>query len=267
MHFVHVSFFKGSQRVARTVQYLSHREEQLPGGAKREIFGIGERYRGLRGDERSLVRLLKEDGARLRQPRYYRWRLTVPDAIAQRLARLGVRGAEQALRDAVERTFRGAFRHAQGVFVVHHHGSGNRPFGNPHVHALLSPVTTLGTTYWVPRARLDQVKARWEREVLASLNSVERREGLSPARQSRAPEPLDEILRSRRPRHGHLPTLPNPARTLLQMARDADQPGRSGERRARRVTFRLLTPALPRELRTALVFARTAVRVGGGEEE
>lgn len=269
MHFVHVSFFKGAQRVARTVQYLSHREEQLPGGAKREIFGIGERYRGLRGDERALVRQLREDGARLRQPRYYRWRLTVPDPVAERLARLGVRGAEQALQDAVEKTFRGAFRQAQGVFVVHHHGSGHRPFGNPHVHALVSPVTTLGTTYWVPRARLEQVKARWEREVLASLASVERREGHSPVRQSgRGPRPtLDEILRARRPATDRGRTVPIPARTLLQMARDADQPGRNAERRAGRVTFRLLTPALPRELRTALVLARTAVRVGGGDEE
>jgi hypothetical protein len=269
MHFVHVSYFTGSGRVARAVQYISHREEQLPGGNRRELFGLGERYRGLRGDERAIVRQLREDGARLRQPRYYRWRLTVPNDVAQRLSRFGVRGAEQALRDAMEKTFRGAFRQAQGVFVVHHHGTGARPFGNPHVHALLSPVTAQGTTYWVPKARLDQVKVRWEREVLASLSRLERGRGLIPDRDAerRAHAPLDEILRSRRPRHGHLPALPNPARTLLQMARDADQPGRSGERRARRVTFRLLTPALPRELRTALVFARTAVRVGGGDEE
>jgi hypothetical protein len=280
MHFVHVSYFKGSGRVARTVQYLSHREEQLPGGAKRELFGIGERYRALRGDERAIVQLLRQDGAHLKQPRYYRWRLTVPDAIAQRLAHHGVRGAEQALRDAVERTFRGAFRQAQGVFVVHHHGAGARRFGNPHVHALLSPVTALGTTYWVNKARLDQVKARWEREVLASLARLEH--GLTPERQMgtsppRSPgeslqrhgEPPPEMRDAGKPRRiaRHAHPLPNPARTLLQMARDADQPGRSGERRARRITFRLLTPALPRELRTAAVLVRTAIRIGGGEED
>jgi hypothetical protein len=326
VHFVHVSYFTGSGRVARTVQYLSHREEHLPEGEKREIFGIGERYRALRGDERAIVRQLREDGARLQRPRYFRWRLTVPDAIAERLARFGVGGAEQALRDAIDKTFRGAFRHAQGMFVVHHHGAGERPFGNPHVHALLSPVTDLGTTYWVPKARLEQVKTRWEREVLVSLARLERRR--SPERET-APRPLpslDESLRRPRTpdtdplrpqpgphtpasdtaraagaidRHGERPVgrsharpgraaepqeMPFdterprrigektrapllPTRTLVQMARDADQPGRSGERRARRVAFRLFTPALPRELRTALVLARTVIRVGGGDEE
>lgn len=322
MHFVHVSYFTGSGRVARTVQYLSHREEHLPEGAKREIFGIGERYRALRGDEAAIVRQLREDGARLQQPRYYRWRLTVPDAIAERLTRFGVRGAEQALRDAVDKTFRGAFRHAQGMFVVHHHGAGDRPFGNPHVHALLSPVTDLGTTYWVSKARLEQMKTRWEREVLASLSRLERRRsperpaapsprpsleeslprphtpdtdpvrpqagppgearaagaidsqverpvGRSHALPGRAPASQETPFDPERPRRStektRAPLLP--ARTLVQMARDADQPGRNGERRARRVAFRLLTPALPRELRTALVIARTVIRVGGGDEE
>jgi hypothetical protein len=269
MHFVHVSYFTGSGRVARTVQYISHREEQLPGGARREIFGLGERYRVLRGDEPAIVRQLREDGAHLRQPRYYRWRLTVPDDIARRLARFGVQGAEQALREAVEKTFRGAFRQAQGVFVVHHHGTGARPFGNPHVHAVLSPVTALGTTYWVSKARLGQVKERWEREVLVSLSRLERRRGPALDRypEGRSRPPLDEILRARKARGGRLPALPNPARTLLQMARDADQPGRDGGRRAGRLAFRLLTPALPRELRTALFVARTAVRLGGGGDD
>jgi hypothetical protein len=326
VHFVHVSYFTGSGRVARTVQYLSHREEHLPEGAKREIFGIGERYRALRGDEPAIVRQLREDGARLQRPRYFRWRLTVPDAIAERLARFGVRGAEQALRDAIDKTFRGAFRHAQGMFVVHHHGAGERPFGNPHVHALLSPVTDLGTTYWVPKARLEQVKTRWEREALASLSRLERRRsperepapsprpsleespqrprtpgtdalrpqqgprapapdaaraagaidrhgkrpaGRSHARPERAAEPQEMPFDVERPRRiGEKTRVPRlPTRTLVQMARDADQPGRSGERRARRVVFRLLTPALPRELRTAFVLARTVIRVGGGDEE
>jgi hypothetical protein len=304
VHFAHVSYFTGSGRVARTVQYLSHREEHLPEGAKREIFGIGERYRALRGDEQAIVRQLREDGARLQQPRYYRWRLTVPDAIAERLARFGVRGAEQALRDAVEKTFRGAFRHAQGMFVVHHHGAGARPFGNPHVHALLSPVTDLGTTYWVSKARLEQMKTRWEREVLASLSRLERRSPERSTEPSRAPLLDDSRERSRSPdadasRRGgegpagrlqasgdgkaasqHMPFEEErrrrvaertrvpvlPTRTLVQMARDADQPGRNGERRARRVTFRLLTPALPQELRTALAVARRVVRLGGGDE-
>lgn len=304
MHFVHVSYFTGSGRVARTVQYLSHREEHLPDGAKREIFGIGERYRALRGDEQAIVRQLREDGARLQQPRYYRWRLTVPDAIAERLARFGVRGAEQALRDAVDKTFRGAFRHAQGMFVVHHHGAGERPFGNPHVHALLSPVTDLGTTYWVSKARLEQMKTRWEREVLASLSRLERRSpersteldrvpllddsrerprtpdvdashrsGEGPAGRPRAlgdgkaesqEMPFDEERPRRVAERTRVPLLPT--RTLVQMARDADQPGRNGERRARRITFRLLTPALPRELRTGLAIARRVVRLGGGDE-
>jgi hypothetical protein len=37
--------------VGETVRYVAHREETLPEGRTRETYGIGPRYRELRGDE------------------------------------------------------------------------------------------------------------------------------------------------------------------------------------------------------------------------
>jgi len=51
----------------------------------------------------------------------------------------GTRRAEllsaRVLREAIDKTFRGALREAQGVFAIHEHGGADRP-AHPHVHAL-----------------------------------------------------------------------------------------------------------------------------------
>jgi len=57
------------------------------------------------------VRVVRE----LTRPRYYKMKLMVDNATAQRLSRLGGVQTEAALRDAVDRTFCGAFSSAQGV--------------------------------------------------------------------------------------------------------------------------------------------------------
>jgi hypothetical protein len=77
------------------------------------------------------------------------------------------------LRDAVEKTFRGAARGAQGVFAVHQHGS-YRP-ARPHVHAVLSPRFENQMAVHISPVRIQRIKERWEREVLAGLQRQERR--------------------------------------------------------------------------------------------
>jgi hypothetical protein len=49
--FVNVNFHTNAGKVGETVRYVAHREETLPEGRTREIYGIGPRYRELRGDD------------------------------------------------------------------------------------------------------------------------------------------------------------------------------------------------------------------------
>src|SRR5439155_939002 len=74
--------------------------------------------------------------------------------------------SERVLRDAVEKTFRGAARGAQGVFAVHQHGGHDRP-AHPHVHALLSPRFENRMAVHISPVRIQRIKERWEREVLS----------------------------------------------------------------------------------------------------
>jgi hypothetical protein len=93
---------------------MAHREEGLTDGGRREIYGIGERYRALKGDEPAIRRALHEDGRGLRSPVYFRFILAVDNPTAARFQRLDGHLSERVLRDAVEKTLRGAARGAQG---------------------------------------------------------------------------------------------------------------------------------------------------------
>ena len=90
----------------------------------------------------------------------------------------GTRRAEllsaRVLREAIDKTFRGALREAQGVFAIHEHGGADRP-AHPHVHGLLSPRFQNRMAVHISPARIQRVKERWEREVLAGLQRQERR--------------------------------------------------------------------------------------------
>src|SRR5437899_11427034 len=100
--------------------------------------------------------------------------MTVDDPTAARFKRFDGLLSERILRDAVEKTFRGAARGVQGVFAVHQHGGEDRP-AHPHVHALLSPrLEDKSPTHLSPRA-IQAVRERWEREVLRGLEREERR--------------------------------------------------------------------------------------------
>src|SRR5262249_37014358 len=174
--FVNVNFHTNAGKVGETVRYVAHREEALPEGRTREIYGIGPRYRELRGDEAAIVRRRRADAEGIREPHFFRSKFTVDDPMAARLMGLPPLYREWAVRDAVEKTFANAFARAQGVFVIHYHGGARRPFGHPHAHAVLSPRLQGGAALqYIPRSHLARVKEWWEREISEAASRFERR--------------------------------------------------------------------------------------------
>ncbi|PYQ41697.1 MAG: hypothetical protein DMF77_15190, partial [Acidobacteria bacterium] len=184
MFFVEARYHWSPKKAADQVRYISHREERLPDGRQRELYGIGARYRAFRGDETAIQRALAQDARGLKRPVYFRFILTVDNRTAERFARLDPQLVERAIRDAVQKTFRGAARGVQGVFAIHQHGGDERP-AHPHVHALLSPRMETGAPTHISPKRIQWVKERWESEILRGLDRQERR--LERARESRTP--------------------------------------------------------------------------------
>jgi len=66
--FVEARYHHSPKRAADQVRYIAHREEGLRDGQRRDLYGIGPRYRALRGDERAIRRTLVEDARGLRNP-------------------------------------------------------------------------------------------------------------------------------------------------------------------------------------------------------
>jgi hypothetical protein len=269
--------------VGASIAYVAHREERLPGGQRRELFGIGTRYRELGGDEAAVVRQLKQDAHGLREPRYFRAKLTVDDPAAQRLARLSPAHRELVLRDVVEKAFRGALRTAQGVFVVHENERGNRPFGNPHVHVLLAPRLTTGEATFIPKPRLVAFRTRWDHEVLRALDRYDRRP--SPERQAElehrpdaprrfrertlAPRGLDvdprvqalakSLVRgdARGAAKAAARALPGAAGQVFRALHDLEELAQSPERAVRRRAFKVATQLVPEPIRRVLMLTQT----------
>jgi hypothetical protein len=286
--FVEAHYHRNPKRAADQVRYIAHREEGLRDGKRRELYGIGPRYRTLRGDEAAIRKALVEDARGLRNPAYFRFILTVDNRTAERFARLDGRLAERVLRDSVEKTFRGAARGVQGVFAIHQHGGEDRP-AHPHVHALLSPrLQDRSPTHLSPRA-IQAVRERWEREVLRALQRQERR--LEHARNERTPMHATTPRRAQ-DRERQLPLTPADARPRNRLGplgvfflrtrkarrlarlggrwlRGLIRPGarltaltRDPERAARRMTFRLATGLAPRPIREAMWMLRGARSLG-----
>ena len=67
MFFVEARYHRSPKRAADNLRYIAHREEALPDGRRRELSGIGPRYRAFRGDEHAVRRALVEDGRGLYQ--------------------------------------------------------------------------------------------------------------------------------------------------------------------------------------------------------
>ncbi len=59
MFFVEARYHREPARVGGQVHYISHREERLTDGRRRELYGIGARYRALRGDEKAIRKALR----------------------------------------------------------------------------------------------------------------------------------------------------------------------------------------------------------------
>jgi hypothetical protein len=278
MFFVEARYHRDPKRAAGQVRYIAHREEGLTDGRRRELYGIGERYRALRGDEPAIRKALREDALGLKNPAYFRFILTVDNPTAQRFLRLDGFLSERVLRDAVEKTFRGAARGAQGVFAVHQHGGQDRP-AHPHVHAALSPRFENRIAVHISPVRIQRIKERWEREVLAGLERQERR--LDRARDALArvsvPDQRD------RDQQRLLPALPRRARLRrdgqLELFAATGGPvrlvqangwvrrwlrfGRHGlrwrqapEKAARRAVFRVATRAMPKQMRDVIGLLR-----------
>jgi hypothetical protein len=185
--FVEARYHRDPSRAGAQVRYIAHREEGLTNGHRRELYGIGERFRTMRGDEPAIRKALREDARGLRNPVYFRFILTVDNSAAERFRKLDGYLCERVLRDAVEKTFRGAARGAQGVFAVHQHGGQGRT-AHPHVHALLSPRFENRMAVHLSPVRIQRIRQRWEKEVLVGLQRQERR--LERPRCALAPQPL-----------------------------------------------------------------------------
>jgi hypothetical protein len=288
MFFVEARYHRNPEKVPQQIRYISHREERLPSGERRELFGIGDRYRALRGDEKAIEKAFSEDSKGLRRPAYFRFILTVDNRTAERFARLDGVSTERAIRDAIQKTFRGAARDVQGVFAIHQHGGHDRP-SHPHVHALLSPRLQNGAPiHFSPRA-IERVKQLWEVEVLRALQSQERRfvrrepehelAPLTPLRQRepKARQPLSRFDPSRRTRRLGVNTLVflrvRPSRRLGKLAgRTVDAAlrfldramdmNRNPERAARRFSMGLLSRTMPSPMRNALWLVRGVASIG-----
>jgi len=286
--FVEARYHRNPEKVPQQIRYISHREERLPSGERRELFGIGDRYRALRGDEKAIEKAFAEDSKGLRRPAYFRFILTVDNHTAERFARLDGVATERAIRDAIQKTFRGAVRDVQGVFAIHQHGGRNRP-SHPHVHALLSPRLQNGAPIHLSPRAIERVKERWEVEVLRALQSQERRfvrreperelAPLTPLRQ-REPRTRQPLLRfdpGRRTRRLGVNTLvflrASPSRRLGKLAgRTVDaalrflgramEVNRNPERAARRFSMGLLSRAMPGPMRNALWLVRGVAGIG-----
>ena len=277
MFFVEARYHREPDRAGGQVRYIAHREEGLTDGLRRELHGIGERYGSFRGDERSIRKALRDDGRGLLNPVYFRFIMTVDNPTAERFKRFDGFLSERILRDAVDRTFRGAARGVQGVFAVHQHGGQDRP-AHPHVHALLSPRFENRMAVHISPVRIQRIKERWEREVLYGLERQERRlvrarEILAhtpPPRQrgeERSPLPLSPA-RAKPRRDGQLELFATVRRSLrlargngwarqwLLFGRRPHRWEQNPERAARRAVFRLASRALPKPVRDALWLLR-----------
>ena len=278
MFFVEARYHRDPRRAGAQVRYIAHREEGLTDGRRRELYGIGERYRALRGDEPAIRSALRGDGRGLRSPVYFRFILTVDNPTAERFQRFDGRLSERVLRDAVERTFRGAARGTQGVFAVHQHGGQDRP-AHPHVHALLSPRFENRMAVPISPVRIQRIGEGWEREVLYGLQRQERRLGRAREALARVPAPrhrdrdehqLQQVLpfRTTSWRGGQL-ELFTTARRSLRLAQGNTWVARwlrfrprvvrwrqDPERAARRAVFRLASRAMPTGMREVLWLLR-----------
>ncbi len=173
MHVIRGHYHRDAARAGRYIHYISHREERLPRGERREIHGIGERYKETARmvpdaleRERAYQRLIQEDAREVRRPVFHQPVFTVDDKAAAGLARLSRAEAERELSDTFTKALRGTVvgRRVQGVYAIHWHGGDHRP-AHPHIHALFSPLRRDGQSLYLPKGELRSLCGAWTQEV------------------------------------------------------------------------------------------------------
>ena len=97
MFFVEARYHRNPDKMAQQIRYISHREERLQGGERRELLGNGDRYKALRGDEKAIERAFAEDTRGLPRPAYFRFILTVDNRAAEHFARLDGTATESSI--------------------------------------------------------------------------------------------------------------------------------------------------------------------------
>jgi hypothetical protein len=231
VHFVRAKHHHNPQRSASQIRYISHREEGLPGGERRELYAIGTRYMELRDqaqDFRAFERAVREqfvrDAGRRSRPTFHMQVFTVEDRAAAALMSVSRELAEQRLRTVLARTLRASAkgRRLQGVFAIHWHGGANRA-AHPHIHALYSPTLHTGKDTYLGKADLVAIRRAWNREVNLMARHLGRgrdvgrtRDGAGLSRE--APAVLRAVGHGRSLRafvHRPVPTL---ARTVARAA-------------------------------------------------
>lgn len=147
------------------------------------------------------------------------------------------------------------------MFVVHENEGRQRPFGNPHVHVFLSPLTADGKTYYISRTRLARFKARWEREVGRVLDRRERRPFRARDEHTRLRDRL-ALARSLgqlalgRGEPAIARTLPGPLGRAARLQRDLAEAASAPEQLARRLAINLLARFIPAPMRPTVELVR-----------
>ncbi len=183
MHVVRASYHSAPARIRQDIRYVSHREEGLPGGDRRELYGIGPRFKAVASREgdplaREAVHhdLMQRDAASQGRPVFHRHVYTVDDRAATRLASMPRDRAERELRESFAKALRSSAlgRQLQGVYAIHWHGGAGRE-AHPHIHAVYSAVRQDGRSNYIGLHGLMSLRRGWNREVERLLNPEMRR--------------------------------------------------------------------------------------------
>jgi hypothetical protein len=171
-----LGYHSSGARAGRDIAYILHREERLPGGRSRDIHGLGIEFQRVirdlpdpRAREVAALELMRDHARRTASPVWHRHVFTVDNTLAEALSKLDRAAAEARLVDAFLKTLRSARRDLQGVYAIHWHGGRDRPWGNPHIHAVYSPRLRNGGAVYIGKQDLEKLKRAWTLELTRSL--------------------------------------------------------------------------------------------------
>src|SRR5204863_2015970 len=118
-------------RAVSHIAYITRGESDVPGREKREVYGLGDRYKDVSKsipdpDERrrALERLLIDDAGKVHRPTFHSHIFTLDNDAAIRFAAMDMPVAEQRLRHCLNETFRASASgmRLQGLYAIHWDG-------------------------------------------------------------------------------------------------------------------------------------------------